>query len=91
MGMYNWDGTGRVASRRNLFFYNTVNRAWRADSGDTAGADFNGSTQHIMQSWACYFTDGAYRNWTNMGDGALGFGLLSWHQFNAECWLTIID
>ncbi|MEM9490530.1 MAG: hypothetical protein AAGC55_15390 [Myxococcota bacterium] len=91
MGMYNWDGSGRVASRENLFFYNTVNRAWRAAAGDWQGSDYNGSTQHIMKSWSCYFTDGYYSGWTNHGDSGVGFGLLSWNQYNAECWLTIID
>ena len=91
MGMYNWDNTGRVASRDNLFFYNTVNRAWRAMNGDPAGSDYNGATEHIMQAWACYFTDGTYSNWVNYGDSAVGFGLLSWNEYNAECWLTIID
>jgi hypothetical protein len=91
MGMYNWDNTGRVASRDNLFFYNTVNRTWRAMNGDWYGADYNGTTEHIMESWACYFTDGYYYNWTNYGDGSIGFGLLSWNQYDAECWLTIIN
>ena len=91
MGMYNWDNAGRVASRDNLFFYNTVNRVWRAMNGDPSGTDYNGVTEHVMNAWACYFTDGNYINWTNYGDGTVGFGLLSWSEYNAECWLTIID
>ncbi len=91
MGMYNWDGTGRTASRSNLFYYNTINRVWRSEAGDTAGTDFNGATEHVMQSWACYFTDGIYSNWNNIGDSAIGFGLLSWNQYVADCRLTIID
>lgn len=91
MGMYNWNDTGRVASRHSLFFYNSVNRAWRAESNDAQGSDYNGATEHIFVAWSCYFTDGQYTSWSNNGDGAIGFGLLSWNQYNAECWLTIID
>ncbi|MBU2713142.1 hypothetical protein [Zooshikella harenae] len=91
MAMYNWDGKGRTASRSNLFYYNKTNRAWRAENGDKQGTDFNGKTEHIMQSWSCYFTDGTYRNWKNTGDSAIGFSLLSWNQYNADCRLTIID
>lgn len=91
MAMYNWDGQGRTASRSNLFFFNKTNRAWRAENGDKQGTDFNGSTQHIMQSWACYFTDGNYSNWKDRSDTSVGFSLLSWNQYNADCRLTIID
>ncbi|ACY15322.1 hypothetical protein [Haliangium ochraceum] len=91
LGMYNWDGTGRVASRESLFYYNTVNRAWRASRGDNYGSDYNGKSEHIMKEWSCYFTDGYYSNWTSYGDSGVGFGLMSWNQYNAECWLTIID
>jgi hypothetical protein len=44
-----------------------------------------------MNAWACYLTDGTYAAWVDKGDGAAGFGLLSWNQFNADCFLTIID
>ena len=91
LGMYNWDNTGRVASRQSLFYYNPGNRAWRAERGDSWGTDWNGTTQHVMHAWACYFTDGVYNNWHNLGDGSAGFGLLSWNQYNAGCILTIID
>lgn len=91
MGMHDWDNSGRVASRESLLYYNRVNRVWRASAGDPAGTDYNGVTEHIMHAWACYFTDGEYKAWKNSGDGNVGFGLLSWNQFNADCWLTIID
>jgi hypothetical protein len=91
IGMHNWDDTGRVASRQFLFFYNPVNKVWRADAGDNAGTDSNNSTEHVNTSWACYLTDGTYSNWQNKGDGGEGFALLSWNQYNADCWLTIID
>lgn len=91
MGMYNWDGTGRTASRDSLFYYNTWAKTWRASEGDVAGTNNNGVTEHIMNSWACYFTDGQYTSWWNQGDFDLNFGLLSWNQYNATCKLTIID
>ncbi len=91
MGMYNWDGTGRTASRDSLFYYNSSNRNWRASRGDKAGANLNVATQHVMNAWACYFTDGRYAGFANYGDFNTNFGLLSWNQYSASCKLTIID
>jgi hypothetical protein len=91
LGMYNWDNSGRVASRESLFYYNQVSHTWRASEGDPSGTDFNGATEHVMNAWACYVTDGVYDKWKETGDPGLGFGLLSWNQYDAECWLTIID
>jgi hypothetical protein len=91
MGMYNWDGTARTASRSSLFYYNRYNKNWRAEREDKAGTNNNNVTEHVMQAWACYFTDGEYINWYNRGDYDLNFGLLSWNQYNATCKLTIID
>jgi hypothetical protein len=90
MGMHNWDDTGRVASRHFLFFYNKDAKTWRAELGDTAGTNANNVTEHVNQSWSCYFTDGAYSNWQNLGDTSLDFGLLSWNQYNADCYLTFV-
>lgn len=91
MGMYNWDGSRRTASRETLFYYDTATKNWRAERSDTAGTNNNNTTQHIMHAWACYFTDGEYINWYNRGDFDTNFGLLSWNQYNATCKLTIID
>lgn len=91
IGLYNWDDTGRVASREFLLFYNKQNHAWRASAGDTAGADMNNVTEHVNQSWSCYLTDGEYKNWNDLGDAGRGFGLLAWDQYNGGCFLTIID
>ena len=91
IGMYNWDGTGRTASRESLFYYNTANRNWRASRSDLAGTNANGATQHVMNAWACYFTDGRYAGFINYGDYNTNFGLLSWNQYVASCKLTIID
>lgn len=91
LGMYDWDGTQRTASREFLFFYNPTNRNWRA-SNDAAGANYNGVTEHVYNAWSCYVTDGDYYNWSNStGDPDSDFSLLSWDQYNAECRLTILD
>jgi hypothetical protein len=90
IGMHNWDDTGRVASREFLLFYNPRNRVWRASLSDTAGTDANNVVEHVNTSWSCYMTDGEYSNFSGR-DGEAGFGLLSWNQYNADCWLTMID
>lgn len=91
MGMHNWDNSGRIASREFLFYYNRVNRNWRSSLGDPSGTNSDNITQHANHSWACYFTDGSYSNFNNLGDPDSNFGLLSWNQYNADCTMTIID
>jgi len=91
IGMYDWDNTGRTASRFFLFYYNNSLRTWRASMGDTQGQDANNIVEHVNNSWSCYFTDGEYANWKSLGDTKVEFGLLSWNQYNAGCKLTIID
>jgi len=90
IGMYNWDNGGQVASRETLFFLNSANRKWRASAGDTAGTDGDAVIQHVITAYSCYFTDGQYKNRTGQ-DNTAGFELLSWTNYTAECWLTIID
>lgn len=91
LGMYDWDGTQRTASREFLFYYNSATRTWRSSS-DAAGTNYTGGvTEHVYQAWSCYFTDGQYSGWTNQGDPNTNFGLLSWDQYNAECRLSIFD
>lgn len=97
-GMYNWDGTGRVASRDFMLYYNPQNRVWRSYTAnpvggpvDAAGQDANNVVEHVNNTWTCYMTDGEYSN-MNGTDAAAGFGLLFWTQYNAgACWLTLID
>ena len=92
IAMYNWDGTRRTASRSSLFYYNSSNRNWRAEAGDTAGTTDNNTTQHIMHAWSCYFTDGVYSEFYNHGDLDRNFAVLSWNQYNASaCRVTIVD
>ena len=91
--MYDWAGTGRSASVDNLFYYNPQNRNWRDshERSDSMGQNNDGATSHVDQWWACYFTDGKYNSWSNLGDSDTDFGLLSWSQYNAECRLFIYD
>ncbi|MEM9493619.1 MAG: hypothetical protein AAGC55_31005 [Myxococcota bacterium] len=91
LGMHDWDGLGRTASRSNLLYYNPDNRRWRTENGDQIGTDYDNTTEHIMQTWSCYFTDSRFVNWSSYNDISAGFGLLSWNQYNADCRLTIID
>jgi hypothetical protein len=91
IAMYNWDGSGRTASRSSLFYYNTRNRAWRAEAGDRAGTSNNNQTEHVMNAWSCYFTDGNYSQWYNHGDLDGNFAVLSWNQYNATCRVTLVD
>lgn len=92
ISMYNWDGNRRTASRETLFFYNASNGNWRDLEGDTQGTTGNNGTQHIIQAWSCYFTDGRYSGWSNLGDTNKNFAVLSWNQYNAgACRVTLID
>lgn len=92
IAMYNWDGNRRTASRETLFYYNAANRNWRDSDGDTQGTTGNNGTQHIINAWSCYFTDGSYSNWNNLGDTSINFSVLSWDQYNAgACRVTLID
>jgi hypothetical protein len=91
IGMHNWDDTGRVASRTLWFYYNKNTRVWRSGDGDTSGTNNNNVTEHVNQSWSCYFTDGKYSNWADQGDVDADFGLLSWNQYNADCIITFIN
>lgn len=92
IAMYNWDGNRRTASRETLFYYNPSNGNWRDMELDTEGTTGNNGTQHIAQAWSCYFTDGRYSNWSNLGDTSADFAVLSWDQYNAgACRITLID
>jgi hypothetical protein len=92
LGMYNWDGSRRTASRIFYLWYDWNTTRWRTSS-DKSGTNHwgNNATEHAYQAWSCYLTDGKYINWSNVGDITYEFGLLSWNQYNADCKLTIID
>jgi hypothetical protein len=93
LGLYNWDNSGRVASRETLLYYNPINHAWRASYSDERGTNFDGVTAQVLSAWSCFFTDGTYRDWKNVGDGDLDFGLLSWRNDDlvSDCVLSLID
>jgi hypothetical protein len=92
IAMYNWDGNKRTASRETLLHYNASTRNWRDLSGDTQGTNWGGGTQHIESAWSCYFTDGQYINFANVGDINADFAVLSWTEYNAgACRVTLID
>lgn len=91
LGMFNEYNKGKVASRQSIFYYNRVNRAWRASRDDLQGTNNNGKSEHAMSLMSCHFTDGKYENYEVLGDPDVGFGLLGWKDHDAECFLTIID
>lgn len=91
IAMYNWDGSGRTASRQSLFYYNATTRTWRAEAGDPQGTVGNNVTEHVLNAWSCYLTDGYYTGWTNHGDINTGFAVLSWNQYTATCSVTFED
>lgn len=101
LGMYDWDNQKRNASRSGLLYYNIDTGAWRASGNvnthapqvlDTAGTDLNGTTEHVMQAWTCFLTDGEYNNRAE-GDRKKSFNLLQWDvdNYNADCWITFVD
>jgi hypothetical protein len=76
-----------------LFFYEPYTGVWKASLGDTAGTlgGPHSKTEHVMNAWACYLTDGSYSGWKDLGDFGISFSLLSWNQYNATCTVTFID
>jgi hypothetical protein len=99
LGMFNWDNQMRLASREGLFYYNKDTRRWRSSLSNTSaggpndvdGMDFDGTTQHVMQSFSCYVTDAEYVNRAE-SDSRRGFGLLAWdNTWSGDCWVTFID
>lgn len=90
LSAYNHDNTGHTASKTTLFHYNTSNRSWRSENGNQ-GADFNSGTENIIHAAGCYFSDGLYENFHNLGDSQAGFGLSSHNRNNAECRITFLD
>jgi hypothetical protein len=90
LAMADYNTAGDIASRTFTVYYNAAMKRWRV-STDATGNNNNGSAQSLYTAWACYFTDGSYNNWSNLGDPDSNFGLLSWDQNDAECSVTIID
>jgi hypothetical protein len=81
------------------FYYSPTNNGhWRASSTDAAnasGVDGDGKIMHVRNIWnTCYFTDGTYANYKQVGDKTQGMQLLVWNGYkniNRTCELTLID
>ncbi len=89
------------------FHVNPSNGAWRipnnAESTVTdanimfapiTGTDGDGSTEHVLRAWDCYFTDALYApGGTSQGDPSPGFMLLNYtsSSYDADCLLIIDD
>ncbi len=88
------DAPGEVASTgpHRLFLSQTSNY-WRL-STNAVGEDGNGTTEHILNAWDCYFTDGEFVSGSNT-DYSVQFGLLNWNDTykdpNMVCILIIED
>jgi len=88
------DAPGEVASTgpHRLFLSQTSNY-WRL-STNALGEDGNGTTEHILNAWDCYFTDGEYIGGSNT-DNTVQLGLLNWNDTykdpNMVCILIIED
>ncbi len=98
IGLTNWAaGANRRASfGPSTFFYNTASKQWRISNDILKeGADANGSTEHAMDFYnTCYFTDGEFAHYVNMGDNSDGMHLLLWNGLNyaeRSCWITFED
>ncbi|MEN6489149.1 MAG: hypothetical protein ABFD66_09790 [Smithella sp.] len=100
LAMTRWsdDTLSESASRSSLFYYSKNKDGqlrWRASLNDSSGIDNNGRTEHVMEIWStCYFTDGTYSQYKDLGDKEAGLQLLIWNNFkhqNRTCELTIID
>lgn len=96
VGMRSWDAAniGSVASRGpHRFFYSPSTGRWRISDHDTDGVDGNGSVQHVLRAWDCYFSDGIYHSRNSTSD-TVGFGLLNWqgdYRYAGMSCLLIID
>lgn len=63
VGMKDWDNAqvGMIASRGPYKLYmSKTSNAWRVSNSDAQGNDGNGSVEHILSAWDCYFTDAQY-------------------------------
>lgn len=90
LSMYDWGASTAPTSRSFLFYYNQENKRWRA-STDTESLNNDLTTAHVYAVWSCYFTDGEYNAYTDLGDNDLNFGLLTWNTYPGGCRLTIFD
>jgi hypothetical protein len=82
IGMKDWKDSqpGHVASRGPYrLFLSQTSSWWRLSNTDSEGKDSDGTVQHILKAWDCYFTDGEYIGGTGT-DTSMQFGLLNWNE-----------
>jgi hypothetical protein len=98
LGMTRWDDASKTqtASIVNRFYYSPNDGHWRVSwPRDTEGIIGNGATQHAMDAWStCFFTDGTYNNYQDLGDKGTGMQLGMIGRGNSNpartCELTLI-
>ncbi|MBU2713252.1 LamG-like jellyroll fold domain-containing protein [Zooshikella harenae] len=95
LGLDDWSTglPGNVEFGSFMFFYNKDTKAWYGNKGSEAYG-INGDNvfqRNIAHAYACYFSDGDYKDWQLAGDKDLNFSLVSWKEYEANCRLTIID
>jgi hypothetical protein len=98
LGMKDWENNkpGVVASYGpyRLFMSQTSNWWRRSSVSNGSFNDGNGSVNHILQTYDCYFTDGEYSNGTGT-DSSVQLGLLNFNATFTDpdmvCVLTIED
>lgn len=97
VSMRYWTGFEADKAARGPYklFYDIPSHRWRASDIDTSGTDGAGGTQHVLNAWSCYFTDGAYNNFADQGDTAVGMSLMIWNTPYSnpvlECELILED
>jgi hypothetical protein len=83
LGMTRWDDASKTqtASIAQRFYYSPNDRRWRSsDPGASEGIIGNGATKHAMNAFnTCFFTDGTYNNYQDLGDKIQG----------CSCWSTM--
>ena len=94
--MRRWNSnTETAAATRGPYVLNYDNATGRWRVNDTSGIDGNGTTNHLLQWWDCYLTDGNYSNGSNQNDPGEGISLLNYNSdysnANKTCECTFID
>jgi len=94
LAMTKWDSDTKTesASRVFWFYYSKTDGRWRT-SEDAVGIAGQGGTQHAKDIWGtCFFTDGNYSNFKDLGSRDRSMKLLVWNDNkspNRTCELTI--
>jgi hypothetical protein len=105
LGLTRWDTSNYLAAASDggRLYYSPSDGAWRTDRNDGNFVSGDGNIDHVVNggnsingpTWdTCYFTDGDYLNFTQLGDSNRGLSLLMWNGYtgvNRTCELTLID